>query len=442
MKQISRRAVLRGVGAAISLPWLEVMLPAAPTKTAAAPNRLAVLWMPNGVREDAWTPEGVGTDFQLSPTLSPLRDFQKDLFIPTNLWNAAAKAGDGHYVKASGFLTCTTISKSLGVDINCNGVSMDQLAAQRLSGVTPLPSLELGTAPVTTGVDTNVGYTRVYGSHIAWSGPTTPVAKEIDPRLVYERLFRAANPQKSGLREETLLLDQVLDDAKQLRQDLGAADQKRLDEYLDTVRSLEIRLAKAKTPKLSSWKPRAALDPKAKPEGMPKEHAEEVRLMLDMIALAFQTDSTRICTFMFGNAVSNENFGFLPGVSGSHHSISHHQNEADKLRQYQLINQWHVEQYAYLLNKLKSMQEGEKSVLDHSAIVLGAALRDGNKHDPHNLPIVVAGAAGGRIRTGQHVKYEKDTQLSNLWVSLLDAIGTPVERFADSTGRLAGVLQG
>ncbi len=441
MKRISRRSVLRGAGAAIALPWLEIMLPAAPVKPAAAPKRLAVLWMPNGVREDMWTPKGTGTEFELSPTLSPLKDFQKDLFIPTNLWNAAAKAGDGHYVKASGFLTCTTISKSLGVDINCNGVSMDQLAAQKLNGVTPLPSLELGTAPVTTGVDTNVGYTRVYGSHIAWSGPTSPVAKEIDPRLVYERLFRAANPQKAGMREEVMLLDQVLDDAKQLRQELGATDQKRLDEYLDTVRSLEVRLAKAKTPVASGWKPRAALDPKAKPGGMPKEHAEEVRLMLDMIALAFQTDSTRVCTFMFSNAVSNENFGFLPGVSGSHHSISHHQNDADKLRQYQLINQWHVEQYAYLLNKLRSMKEGEKSVLDNSAIVLGAALRDGNKHDPHNLPIVVAGSAGGRIRTGQHVVYEKDTQLSNLWVSLLDAFGTPVPRFADSTGPLSGVLQ-
>jgi hypothetical protein len=162
--------------------------------------------------------------------------------------------------------------------------------------------------------------------------------------------------------------------------------------------------------------------------------------MLDMIALAFQSDTTRIATFMFGNAVSNQNFSFLEGVSGAHHSISHHMNDADKLRQYQLINRWHIQQYAYLLGKLHSMKEGERSVLDNSMIVFGAGLRDGNKHDPHNLPIVLAGRAGGRIAAGQHVTYDKDTPLANLWLSMLNAFGTPVERFADSTGQLPGVL--
>jgi hypothetical protein len=162
--------------------------------------------------------------------------------------------------------------------------------------------------------------------------------------------------------------------------------------------------------------------------------------MLDMVALAFQTDATRIATFMFGNAVSNENFSFVEGVSGAHHSISHHQNDADKLRQYQLINRWHVEQYGYLLRKLRAMKEGGGSVLDHSMILLGAGLRDGNKHDPHNLPVVIAGRAGGRIAAGQHLSYSPDTPLANLWGSMLAAFGAPVERFADSTGQLPGVL--
>jgi hypothetical protein len=183
-----------------------------------------------------------------------------------------------------------------------------------------------------------------------------------------------------------------------------------------------------------------AINSPAPPEEPPKQHAEHVRLMLDMIALAFQTDTTRIATFMFGNAVSNQNFSFVDGVNGSHHSLSHHMNDADKLRQYQIINRWHVEQYGYLLRKLHAMKEGERSVLDNSMIVFGAGLRDGNKHDPHNLPVVVAGRAGGRIAAGQHVTYDKDTPLSNLWLSLLDAFGTPVERFADSTGVLRGLL--
>jgi len=437
---ISRRTLLRGVGASLALPWLEAM--AAPVKAARSfPVRMAVLYMPNGVREDMWTPKGTGREFTLSPTLSPLNEVKDQLTICTNLWNAAAKGGDGHYVKASGFLTSTTIAKTLGVDINCNGISVDQVAAKATGDRTPLASLELGTAPETTGVDGNVGYTRVYGSHIAWAGPANPLAKELDPRAVYERLFRACNPQPGSDKEDVLLLDQVQDDARQLRGRLGAADQHRLDEYLTAVRDLEVRLDRAAKPKKNPWKPQVKLDPAAMPESNPKHHADHVRLMLDMIALAFQSDSTRISTFMFSNAVSNENFAFLDGVTGAHHSISHHQSDPDKLRQYQLINRWHVEQYAYLLRKLRDMKEGEGNVLDHSMIVLGAGMRDGNKHDPHNLPVIMAGRAAGKIDAGQHVVFGKDSQLSNLWLTMLDAFGAPAERFADSTGKLSQILK-
>jgi hypothetical protein len=435
---ISRRTVLRGVGASLALPWLEAM---AASRQPKFPVRMAVLYMPNGVREDMWTPTGTGRDFTLSPTLAPLNDLKNELTICTNLWNAAAKGGDGHYVKASGYLTSTTITKTLGVNINCNGISMDQVAAKASGDRTPIASLELGTAPETTGVDTNVGYTRVYGSHIAWGGPTSPLAKELDPRAVYERLFRAANPRAGSNQDDILLLDQVRDDAKQLGKELGASDQQRLDEYLTAVRDLEVRLDRGAQPKQNRWKARVKLDPAAKPEANPKHHPEHVRLMLDMMALAFQSDTTRISTFMFSNAVSNENFSFLDGVTGAHHSISHHQNDADKLRQYQLINRWHVEQYAYLLRKLQGMKEADGSVLDHSMILLGAGMRDGNKHDPHNLPVVMAGRAGGRIDAGQHVIAGPDSPLSNLWLTVLDAFGTPVERFADSTGKLTAILK-
>ena len=424
----------------MALPWLEAMLPAAVSRPR-FPVRMAVLYMPNGVREDMWTPEGSGRDFKLAPTLDSLEDLKGQLNICTHLWNAASKGGDGHYVKASGFLTGTTITKTLGVDINCNGISMDQVAAKAVGNATPLASLELGTAPETTGVDTNVGYTRVYGSHIAWGGPASPLAKELDPRAVYDRLFRAANPQSGSNKDDLAVLDSVQDDARKLSRQLGTADRQRLDEYLTAVRDLEVRLDRAAKPKQSRWKPLAKLDPAAKPVENPKLHGEHVRLMLDMIALAFQTDSTRISTFMFSNAVSNENFSFVEGVTGAHHSISHHQNDPDKLRQYQLINRWHVEQYGYLLRKLQGMKEGTGNVLEHSMIVLGAGMRDGNKHDPHNLPVVVAGRAGGRIDAGQHLVYEKDSPLANLWLTMLDAFGAPAERFADSTGKLSAILK-
>lgn len=435
---LSRRTLLRGAGAAVGLPWLEAM--AAPKSGDKPPVRMAALYMPNGVREDMWTPEGEKREFKLSPTLAPLADLQDQLLVLTNLWNPGSVGGDGHYVKISGWLTCTTVTKTLGVDVSCNGTSMDQMAVRKAGRQTPIASLELGIAPVTTGVDKNVGYTRVYGSHISWASPTSPLARELNPQLAFERLLRAGSGRNDSNKDEILLLDRVLEDARQLRQKLGGGDRQRLDEYLSVVRSLEDRLNRAASPEQSKWKPRAPINAGDKPSAAPKDYAEHVRLMFDIIALAFQTDSTRVATFLFGNEVSNQNFSFVEGVTGAHHSLSHHEKDADKLRQYQLINKWHIEQYGYLLRKLQAMKEGDSNVLDNSMILFGAGIRDGNKHDPHNLPVVLAGKAGGRIASGQHLSYEKDTVLSNLYVSMLNAFGTPVEQFADSTGPLPGVL--
>ena len=322
-KTLSRRAVLRGAGVALGLPWLEAMVPSALAASTPAdvksPVRMAVLYMPNGVNVSQWTPEGEGRDFRLSPTLASLEDLKDQLLVVSNTWNAAADTGDGHYAKESSLLTCTTITKTLGVDINIHGPSMDQVAAQRAGDQTPLPSLELGIEPESTGVDANVGYTRVYGCHIAWSGPTTPLARETNPRSVYERLFRAAGPAGDGAKQDTMLLDRVLDHSKQMRAKLGAADQARVDEYLEIVRSLEKRMERASDPKRNTWKPLVSLDSTPKPTDNPGTHEEHVRLMLDLIAVAFQSDTTRISTFMFGNAVSGVNFRFLEGVTDSHH---------------------------------------------------------------------------------------------------------------------------
>ena len=441
--RISRRTVLRGAGVGLGLPWLEAMVPSparAESKAPPNPVRMAFLYMPNGVNVAHWYPEGVGRGFKLSKTLEPLAGLEEDILVLSNLWNAGAKGGDGHYAKEATILTCATIKKTPGIDLG-NGTSVDQLASQRLGERTPLSSLELGIAPVAVGVDLAVGYTRIYGSHISWSNANTPLPRELNPRLVYERLYRAGSGQSGDAAKlDSLLLDRVLGDAKRLRAEIGAADSARLDEYLSMMRSIEQRVERTSKNAKRDWKARVPLRSEAAPTEQPASHEEHCRLMLDMIATAFQSDTTRISTFMFGNAVSNVSFRFLDGVSLGHHDTSHHAKEEDKLRQYQLINRWHVEQYAYLLRKLKSMKEGDSTVLDNSMILFGSALSDGNSHNPHKLPLVLAGGAGGRIARGQHLQYTEDTPLANLYVSMLDAFGAPVERFADSTGPLPGVL--
>jgi Protein of unknown function (DUF1552) len=458
---ISRRTVLKGVGAFMGLPLLEAMKPfrslasdpeIASGAAAQVPVRLGVLFMPNGVNEKAWLPQGEGTEFDLSPTLEPLAKLKDKILVLTNLWNAAANTGDGHYVKVAGLLTSTTITRTTGTSLCSGGVSMDQVAAQRIGNFTPLPSLELGIEPVTTGVDTNVGFTRLYGSHIAWSSPVMPLAKEINPRLAFDRLFRSnRDARRRDVQEDTSVLDLVRDDAKRLRSQVGAADQRKLDEYFDSVRAVEKRIEFDAKRKAEDYRsdPLAQKEIKAlgdriqdyyQDPGRASErkvdHTDHVRLMLDIMVLAFWTDSTRVGTFMFGNAVSGKNFSFLEGVKGGHHQISHHEGKEDKLAQYALINRWHVEQWAYMLNRMEAIQEGESTLLDRSMVLFASGFRDGNSHNPHNLPLVLAGKAGGTIRPGRHLVYDRNTPLSNLYRSLLTRMGTPVGKFADSTGEL------
>ena len=434
--------MLRGSGVALGLPWLEAL--AAGSRRDGrdpAPVRMAALYMPNGAFPSTWTPTAAGRDFELTPSLEPLEEVRPNVTVLSNLWNEQAKDGDGHYVKESSILTCSRIRRTQGADLR-NGTSFDQVAAKALGNDTPLPSLELGVTPVAVGNDAVVGYTRVYGSHISWATPTTPLARELNPRAVYERLFRAANGSGAARAAmDTLLLDRVQQDARQLRRRLGSEDRARLDEYLTSIRSLERRVEWTSKPKRNPWKPLARLQPADAPTDAPSSHAEHVRLMLDMIAVAFQSDTTRVATFMFGNAVSNVSFRFLDGVTSGHHDVSHHGNQEEKLGEYKIINRWHVEQYAYLLAKLANMAEGEGTVLDSSMILFASALSDGQKHDPHKLPILLGGRGGGRVDSGQHLVYGEDHPLANLYVSMLDAFGAPVERFADSTGPLAGLLR-
>jgi hypothetical protein len=460
MKPIPRRAFLKGTGATLALPWLEAMMPAhAATPAAEIPQRIAMLYMPNGVRPDRWTPEGDGSRFKLSPILKSLEAYREEILICTGLQNKASFTGDGHYVKTGGWLTGTTITKTTGSDINAGGISMDQIAAAQLGKFTKLPSLELGTETTATGVDTNVNYTRLYASHIAWKTPTVPLPCEINPRVAFDRLFRkpSANGQKTQADEKSVL-DLVSEDAKKLHSKLGAADRQKLEQYLESIREVERRIEQeanslgagenlapevlkemdALDKRISKLMGKASREEEL--NSMPRfDFSEHSRLMLDIMVLAFWSDSTRVSTFMFGNDVTNRNFSFIEGVNGGHHSISHHQNNGGQLDQYEAINRWHVEQYAYMLGRMKNIKEGDGTLLDHSMVAFGSPIRDGNAHAPQNVPIVVAGKAGGNLRTGRHMVFDDGTPLCSLWMTMLDAAGVKASSLGDANTGLRGV---
>ena len=453
---LSRRTVLHGLGVSLCLPFLEAMI--APASRADAPKngdgfpvRFAALYMPNGVNAATWTPQKRGLDWELSPTLAPLAPVKSHVLVLEELMNKASTGGDGHYAKVAPFLTGTEVTKTTGGNLRVGGVSVDQLIASRVGNLTPLPSLELSVEPVTTGVDTNVGFTRLYGSHISWNTPTTPVSREISPQMAFDRLFRKSIRKTDG-GDNTSILDAVQTDAKRLSGKIGQADRAKLGEYFEAVRAVEKRIAwdasRRKSEIRDDGQARAEVeklggrikDYYSVPEGKHGiDHTEQVRLMLDLIALAFWTDSTRVATFMFGNEVSGKNFSFLSGVNGGHHQISHHENDPEKLAQYEKINEWHVAQYAYLLQKLHAIKEGSGTLLDHSLVLFGSGMKDGNQHSPHNLPIVLAGKGGG-IVSNRHLAYANQTPLCNLYRSVLRCAGTPANAFGDSTGELAGLF--
>lgn len=454
-------------------PWTSLASPAAQegliggaaARSTGFPTRFAALYMPNGVNPFHWTPKGHGHAFELSEILSPLADLREEILLLTNLWNAATNTGDGHYVKTGGWLTSTTITRTTGADINSGNTSVDQLIAKRFGNLTPLPSLELGIEPTSTGVDVNVGFTQLYGAHISWATPSTPLAKEIHPKLAFDRLFRSKTGQGGagqgqGLGRDQSVLDLVAEDARRLRRQLGAADRQKLNEYFESVRSIERRIefetqrmreayladpvalaAVEKTGnRIDAWAER--FDPFRDPGNASERgirHTEHVQLMLDIMALAFWTDSTRVSTFMFGNAVSGRNFGFLDGVRGGFHEYSHHERNPEKLEPYKIINRWHLEQYAYFLNRLRSIPEGEGTLLDNCMVLFGSGMRDGDAHSPVNLPLVLGGRGGGTLAPGRHLIYDQKTPMANLHLGLLRRAGIQTDRFADSTEELPGL---
>ena len=388
-----------------------------------------------------WVPEAAGGDFTLPFALEPLAPVRDRVLVISGLDKKHSRQGDGHYAKTANFLTGMPVAKTTGAELSSGGVSVDQLIAQSLRGQTPLPSLELSTEPVVSGVDSNVGFTRLYGGHISWESANRPVARETNPRLVWERIFGGGGP--ADPRTRTLrgnLLDHVLADARDVRHKLSRDDRHKMEEFLDAVRAVEQRLDYAAT--ADGPPPDPATLGVSPPAGIPAEPREHVALMLDMLELAFRTDSTRVASFMFANDVSGRNFSFLDGVSGGHHELSHHEGKAEKIEQYKRITRWHVEQFAGLVGRLAAIPEGEGSLLDSTMLFCGSSMSDGNAHDPDNLPILLAGGGGGTLAGGRHLKHDGERPLCDLHLAIAQRMGVAAEAFGDSTGPLAGLAVG
>lgn len=439
---VDRRTMLKGLGVTMSLPVLEAMLPAhvataEAAMTSTALNRMAFVFVPNGVVMDSWQPVKEGAGFSLPPSLEPLAQVKEKLNVMSHLAQNNARAlGDGpgdHARSAATFLTGVHPRKTAGADIQA-GVSVDQVAAAQIGTATKLPSLELGLEGGRNAGQCDSGYSCAYSNTISWKSPTTPMAKEIRPKLVFERLFGGGvdeikNRQKRDHYRQSIL-DMVQADADQLQQKLGKTDRRKLDEYFTSVREIEQRLERAASDSAKIVIPDMDL-----PDGVPKDQIVHTRLMFDLLALAFQTDSTRIATFMLSNEGSNRSYSVV-GVNEGHHQISHHQKKADNLEKLRKVDRHLITQFAYFLEKLDSMKEGDGTVLDHSMIVYGSAIGDGDRHNHNDLPVLLAGGGSGRIDTGRHVVYPKDTPLNNLFLSMLDCMGVSADRLGDSTGKL------
>ncbi len=440
---ISRRTVLHGLGAAVALPWLEAMGPMtawatqSPAQGVRAPNRMAFLYVPNGKHMAEWTPTSEGANYTLPNILQPLNDVKEYVNVLTGLTADKARPngdGAGDHARAMGaFLTGAQPRKTDGSDIRA-GVSVDQVAASRLADQTRLASLEIGADPSAMAGNCDSGYSCVYSSTISWRSATTPVPKLNDPRLIFDRLFGAGADADRARHEANRrsILDFVREDVATLSPRLSGNDQRRLDEYLSSIRDIEQRIERARR------LPEPRRPDMARPTAIPAVHQEHLRLLCDLMVLAFQADVTRVCTFVLANEGSNRPYPFI-SVPEGHHDLSHHANDARKLAKISLINRFHVSQYAYLLGRLKDTREGDGNLLDHCMIAYGSGNSDGNRHNHDDLPILLAGRGGASIRSGRHVRYNRDTPLNNLWLSMLDRMGSSVDVLGDSTGRLANL---
>jgi len=435
-KALPRRSFLRGLGTTLALPLLDAMIPpmTALAATPAAParlRRLGFVYMPMGCDHSRWTPPGANALDELTPTLSPLTPVKPHVTVITNLELQNAYPGT-HATSNAAFLSAARAKLTESTDYYL-GTTVDQVAAREIGRETPLPSLEMSMDLLATVGQCDNGYACVYQNNLSWSSPTTPLPAEAHPRIVFERLFGeggSAADRRAALKKRASLLDSVTEEIARLKNQLGPADRARVGQYLESVREVERRIQKAEASTKDD--PLPDLD---RPAGVPAAYADHARLMFDLQVLALQGDVTRVITFQLARETSGRTYPEI-GVPDSHHPLTHHGNDAEKIARMAKINAFHVSLFAEFLAKLKATPEGDGSLLDHSLYLYGSGMSNPNLHDHTNLPILVAGGAAGKMRGGRHIRYEKPTPLANLHLTLLDKVGVRLDSFADSRGQV------
>jgi hypothetical protein len=447
-QKLERRTLLRGAGTLLALPLLEAMMPlsARAVSPRAGARRIAFMFVPNGANMEHWTPKAEGAGYTLTSTLEALKDVYENMNVLTGLTQHQAHAlGDGggdHARSAAAWLTGCHPRKTAGANIKA-GVSADQIAAQRIGRLTRFPSLELSCERGGLAGDCDSGYSCAYSSTISWRTENTPVARETNPRLVFERLFGGMDDNESAearahrIASDRSVLDFVQEDANSLRRTLGMEDRRKLEEYFAGVREVEQRVAWLE--KQSKEGASAAPGGIVAPVGIPQSYDEHIRLMGDMMILAFQADLTRVATFMLANEGSNRSYRLI-NIAEGHHELSHHGKSPEKLEKIRQINRFHADQVAYVVNKMKTIREGSGTLLDNTLLVYGGGISDGDRHNHDDLPLVLIGGQGMGIKGGRHIKYKNGTPMTNLFLTMFDKVGIPADTvgtIGDSTGRLA-----
>ena len=441
-KHLQRRLFLRGLGTTLALPFLDAMAPAfaAPRLGATKPVvRMGFLYVPNGIISAGWSPVGEGANFEFNSTMKSLAPFREHTLVLSGLAQIQGRSyGDGagdHARAGASWLTGVHPKKTEGADLRA-GISADQVAARALGQITQFGSLELGVEAPSLAGGCDSGYSCAYTNTISWRNPTSPNPVEVNPRVVFERLFGDGDStdQKSRLarmQEQSSILDFVKGGVDRLETKLGSGDRRKLAEYLDAIRDIERRIQKAE--QQSASMPLPAMD---RPAAAPEEFVDHAHLMMDLMVIAYQSDLTRVITMMLAREGSNRSYREI-GVDDGHHNCTHHQNDPVKIAKTAKINTHHVDQLAYLVNKMKNTPDGDGTLLDHSMLLYGSSLSDGNKHTHVDLPVALVGGAGGTLKGGRHLRYPENTPLNNLLLSMLDKSGVRTETLGDSTGELA-----
>ena len=440
-KALPRRSFLRGLGTtAIALPFLDAMTPAFAAKTATkAPVRMAFVYVPNGINPSDWNPTYEGKLGELPRILKPMEPFREDFTLMGNLTHNGGRAlldGAGDHGRCCGaYLTGVQPKKSV-IDIKA-GISFDQIVANKIGSQTRFPSLELGMEDARQAGDCDSGYSCAYTNNLAWRSETQPLPPILDPRALFERLFgngTALTPEARARQSKyrRSILDFVTTDTKRLESDLGPTDRRKLDEYLSSIREIERQIHKAETDN-------AHVDPHMdKPYGIPADFAEHFKLMTDMMTIAFQSDMTRIITFLVTHEGTSRSYREI-GIPDGHHPLTHHMGKPDLIEKVVQINTYHMQQFAGWIEKMKSIKDGDGTLLDNSMIVYGAGLSDGNRHTHEDLPTLIAGRGGNYFKPGRRIVHRKETPMCNLFLTMMDRMGVPVDNFGDSTGRLDSV---